>query len=358
MPFLVENKSPFPHFAFRKTGPDGSLFGVLAVRATFEWVHDGEMIIAPTQQPVLIADEYDGPPEQGALRLESDLIIGKPQADILVVGHAHAPGNISRQNWIAGIKIGEQFGKSIRVLGPRWWERGAMGFRLTPSQAVGRVPLTYRIAFGGTRRVETRQSRVEEHAFELNPVGIGFKGRFSVDEPLWPAPQTEAHDQPIRAITDCPMPEGFGPIARPWLPRRAHLGSLSVEFVRQNPGKLPDDFDWAFYNSAPPALVYPDFLNGDEAIETHGLFPEGNSASKLPGYAAIAVLELANGIPLPVKPKFDTLVVDTDARKVYATFRLTFPMQLHVRTVVLGFAVPPPAMDGQDKLISLKRKGN
>jgi hypothetical protein len=104
--------------------------------------------------------------------------------------------------------------------------------------------------------------------------------------------------------------------------------------------------------------VYPDFLNCNEVIVTHGLFPEGNSTSKLPGYAAIAVLDLASGIPLPAKPKLDTLVVDTDARKVYATFRLTFPMKLNVRTVVLGFAVPPPPMAGNDKLISLRCKGN
>ena len=60
MPFIVENRSPFPHFAFLKTGPDGSSFGVLAVRATFDWVHDGEMTIAADQPPVLVADQPDG----------------------------------------------------------------------------------------------------------------------------------------------------------------------------------------------------------------------------------------------------------------------------------------------------------
>lgn len=49
MPFIVENHSPFPHFAFLKTDPDGSIFAVLAVRATFDWKHESEMTVSADQ---------------------------------------------------------------------------------------------------------------------------------------------------------------------------------------------------------------------------------------------------------------------------------------------------------------------
>lgn len=352
MPFTVENKSPFPHFAFLKTGPDGSTFGVLAVRATFDWVHGGDMTIAAEQSPVVVADQLDGAPADGALRLETDLVIGKPQADILVTGHAHAPRGEPLASWVVGIQIGK-LSKGLRVTGPRWWEHGAFGFRLTPARPVDRVPLSYRLAFGGTRRRATGRAEPEEEAFESNPVGVGFKGRFPVEDALWPAPQTEAIDAPIGSISECPAPEGLGPIARAWSPRRARAGSLTTAFVRDNPGKLPDDFDWSFYNSAPPGLVYPGFLKGDEQVGTLGLFPQGSSSSRLPGYGAMAVLELESGVPVAVTPKLDTLTLDTDARRVHATFRITFPLQLRVRAVLLGFSVPPAQASGE--LVTLRR---
>lgn len=353
MPFIVENNSPFPHFAFLKTGPDGSMFGVLAARATFDWVHDGEMTLAAEQAPVLLADQPDGDPESGALRLESDLVVGKPKADILVVGHAYAPLPEPAASWIVGIQIGN-LTKGMRVTGPRAWERSTFGHRLTSPRPVDRVPLSYRLAFGGTRRRVNGRGEPEEEAFAQNPVGIGFKGRFPVEEGLFPAPQTEALDTTIGSISECPPPEGLGPIARSWTPRRPLAGSLTTAFVRENPGKLPDDFDWAFYNSASPGLVYPGFLKGDETVGTVGLFPQGRSSSRVPGYGALAVLELKNGAPIAVTPKLDTLVLDTDARQVHATYRVTFPMKLGVRTVVLGFSVPPSAPGGG--LVTLGRK--
>jgi hypothetical protein len=354
MPFAVENKSPFPHFAFLKTGPRGTGFGVLVVRATFDWMHNGEMNVSAEQSPVIMADQPDGAPDDGALRLETDLVIGKPRADILVVGHAHALRRAPLSGWPVRVQIGEFF-KELRVTGPRWWERDVLGFRLTPAQPVDRVRLSYRLAFGGTRRSVNRNAEPDEERFEANPVGVGFKGRFPVREARWLAPQTEAMDAPIRSISECPAPEGLGPIARAWQPRRARAGSLTQAFVRYHPGKMPEDFEWSFYNSAPPGLIYPGFLLGDEQVSTLGLFPEGSSSSRMPGYRAMAVLELASGVTVAVTPKLDTWTLDTDARRVYATFRVTAPIKLGIRTVVFGFSVPRPTHSG-DRLVGLRLK--
>lgn len=73
MPFAVENHSPVPHFGFFKTGPSGDRFCVLAVRATFDWVHGGVMTISAEQEPVIVADRYKGERAAGDLRLESDM---------------------------------------------------------------------------------------------------------------------------------------------------------------------------------------------------------------------------------------------------------------------------------------------
>jgi hypothetical protein len=365
MPYKVENCSPFPHFAFVKTGPDGSDFHVLAVRATFDWVHDGVLTIAPEQAPVIIADQYESPsvttgadppsparPEDSPLRLESDLLLGKPRADVLVIGHAHAPSGEPAPDWTVGLRVGK-LSKSLRVTGPRFWERGAFGSRLTPPRPALRVPLSYRLAYGGTRRRGD-----DKDVFQENPVGVGYEGRFSFEEPLVPAPQIESPDAPIRALSERHTPEGLGPIARWWMPRRARTGALTREFVRQNPGRMPDDFNWEYYNSAPPSLMYEGFLEGNEHIGTVGLFPEGRSATKLPGYVPLVIASSPLTGLMPLAPKLDTLVIDTDARRVHVTWRLTMPELLSVRSLVFGFSVPgahAPATAG-DALYPLRTR--
>lgn len=337
MPFAVENYSSFPHFAFVKTAPDGVLHHVLAVRATFDWVPDGEMTVAREQEPVVVADQWDGEPGKGDFRFETDLVIGKPRADIHVIGDAHAAAGEPRADWDVAIRVGDALTKTLHVTGPRYWEHGAFGYSLTVPKPVASVPLSYRLAYGGTR---VRGD--EKDTFTQNPIGVGYKGRFPIEEALWPAPQIESLDAPIRSLSDQPAPEGLGPIARWWLPRRARCGTLTEAFVRQNPGKLPPDFDWEFYNSAHPGLMAKGFLIGDEQIATIGLFPEGRSISRLPGARAQVILLLGGKLPLAAAPHLDTLTIDTKARKVYATWRINVGTYLDLTKVVLGFASPRP----------------
>ncbi len=355
MPFVVENHSSFPHFAFVKSGPDGARFSVLAVRATFDWVGGGDMTIAARQEPVLVADRYDGPAAEGALLQEADLVVGKPRTDVVVVGSARAPSGEPLASWPVALRVGA-LSRSLRVTGPRYWEHGAFGFRLTPPRPVTEVPLTYRVAYGGTRRRAGGGPGEEVDSFDANPVGVGYKGRFPVDEALWPAPQTEAIDAPIQSLSDQPRPQGLGPIPRWWAPRRALAGSLTVAFVKANPGRMPDDFDWAYYNGAPAELVYPGFLSGDETIDTLGLFPEGQSSSRLPGYQPMAVVSFSGAVNVSFLPKLDTLTVDTGGRRVHATYRLTLPEKLDPRRVLIGFSVPRRSRRGGDVLTQLRRK--
>jgi len=217
------------------------------------------------------------------------------------------------------------------------------------------VPLSYRVAYGGTRRRDT-SSGPEEDVFGPNPVGVGYAGRFPIEGARFAAPQTEARDAPLQSITDQPAPQGLGPLDRAWVTRRSRCGALTEAFVRENPGKLPDDFDWAFYNSSHPDLTYPGFLEGDESIATEGLFPEGPSSSRLPGYRPMAVLFLDSGMSVTALPKLDTLTIDTQARQVFTTWRLTLSEVMGLCGVVLGFAVPAPPPPKEDVLYPLRRR--
>ena len=86
--------------------------------------------------PVVIGDEHHGPPADGELRFETDLLIGKPRADVHVIGSAHAAGGEPATDWTVGLRVGE-LSKALHVTGPRFWERSASGHRLTraPSRA-------------------------------------------------------------------------------------------------------------------------------------------------------------------------------------------------------------------------------
>jgi hypothetical protein len=129
------------------------------------------------------------------------------------------------------------------------------------------------------------------------------------------------------------------------MPRRARIGAITEAFIRENPGKLPPDFDPHYFSSAHPDMMYPGFLRGDEPIETIGILPGGNSVSRLPGYRPFGVAALSPSGIGPVIPRLDTLTLFADRKRVELTWRLTVPIEATIRALVLSCAVPPHGSD-------------
>jgi hypothetical protein len=341
----IENHSPFPHFLFEKTGLRGEQFDVLVVGGTFDIVHAIPLAPSTEQLPLAYSDDYYGDPMTSSLRTEGNLVIAKKASDIHVVGNARSPQGTPTAEWEAAISIGK-LKKSIRVMGPRWWEYSrADGWRLTFPDPCTEVPLRYELAYGGTITSSGREGQ-KDSVYASNPVGVGYFARQTPDTARrYPVPQFESFDSPIREIAEEHSPEGFGPICRWWQPRIDKAGTYDDAWRQNRFPNFPDDFDFDFYNAAHPNLVYEGFLNGNEAISLIGFFFEGRVDTCLPGFSIVAVMADQAGHVQPEELRLDTVRFDTDSRKATLVWRISVRRSWALASVVIG-AIPPISASG------------
>ncbi|WP_165497341.1 DUF2169 family type VI secretion system accessory protein [Phytopseudomonas dryadis] len=354
----IDNRSGFPHVWFEKTGPGGIVYDVLVLRGTFALTGDYRPLPrADVQAPIVYADEYDGHPEanplQSVLRREGDLSLFKPASDVYVTGTAHSEGGVARPGWLAGIRVGTQR-KLLQLHGPRRFERHGQDWQLSNAEPTNQVPLDYRYAFGGCYSVMANpQGQVERVYNPDNPAGCGWlpgeadlqavspEARQQIRQWLegvreLPAPQIEDPQAPITSPHDDLPAQGFAPLARWSQPRLQHAGTYDKHWQSERYPLLPEDFDERFYQAAPPDLILPGYLAGDEFISLLGMLPEGLTHFRLPGVLALASLTPFRGRTRQGPLVLDTVAIDLDTRQVSLLWRGTFERDEPLRRLAIG----------------------
>lgn len=168
------------------------------------------------------------------------------------------------------------------------------------------VPLRWENAYGGP-------------GFLANPAGTGLT-------PGSPLPRLEDPDRLIRSRADRPPPGCFGPIAAWWPARTALLGSYGDAWQRERWPHFPADFDPAFFQAA-PARQRLDALRGDERYRLDALQPGGGGfVGKLPGFCPRVFACRKHDEPFEVLLRLDTVLFDTDAGRVFLTWRGSFDL--------------------------------
>jgi len=76
--------------------------------------------LAPEQEPIHYADRHWSDDPTWSLYAPSDLVLARPRADVVVVGHAFAPQGKAVRSLRARLLIGE-IDKSIEVVGERFF---------------------------------------------------------------------------------------------------------------------------------------------------------------------------------------------------------------------------------------------
>lgn len=196
-----------------------------------------------------------------------------------------------------------------------------------------------------------------------NPVGIGFAETWFLKAAKLtaiPAPQIESPDAPITARqfwqaaqakqtpedTRVPAPAGFGCLGRPWTPRLQKAGTYNQTWLDTRWPYLPEDFDFAYWNSAPEDQQ-TDYLRGDEILELTNLVAHdtpgairdaaGNTMLRfaLPGHVIKILVREVSGRMYYVDAPIDTLQLDLDGQPpvVSATYRFTLNSEPAVRVL-------------------------
>lgn len=256
-------------------------------KATF-LLEPGEARLAQEQDPLAESDQYWDDDATRSLFYASDLVPVKRRADVLLVGHAFAPGGARVRQLVARMVV-DKLDKSVGIFADR--TRGTDG-SIYEGRGFTRMPLVYERAAGGPTT--------------WNPVGVRADMRDSYGNTSLPnlvAPGT--------APTEFGEPVGFGPISPSWTPRSELwvFEGWSGNWAQES---LPDSFDLGFFNVAPKDQQL-ETLRDDCMIHLENLHPEHPSlTTSLPGLRPQVSLEGADRRQRQVSMRADALFIDAD----------------------------------------------
>lgn len=282
----------------------GAFALTVIVKATFV-LQQGVAKLAPEQDPISEQDRfYDDDPRR-SVRIPSDVSPYKPRADVLLVGHAYAPGKQPVRSLITRFVVGEM-DKSIEVFCER-------SFRLVDGQLIEgkrftEMPLVWERASGGPE--------------SANPVGKRFDGPGDSYGMV-----TIGNLQPLGHFvskrSDTFVPVCYAPVAPTWPGRTQRLGRLSRAILEHawNAQPVASDLDPTFFMAAPPDQNVAE-IRANERIVLENLHPEHvHLVTSLPGLRPRAIADRATGEREEIALVGDTLLVDTDRRVCTVVWR-------------------------------------
>lgn len=309
----VQNFTPFTATGAWTRGRDGGEVRLIAVRCTFRINRDGTTSVADEQDAEVLTPKYREDPATSGLLYDSDFSLTKPTTDVLLHGHAYAPGGEPAQRVDVTMQVGD-VRKSLRVCGDR---RSASA---TSAEPFTKMPLTYERAYGGREPGPPRDP--DRPQFEpRNPVGTGY---FSGT----PAPNVE---YPGVSLTS--RPAGFGPISPHWQPRVRYAGTYDAAWRRDRCPLYPDDLDDRFFLCSPEDQRPGEFLRGGEPVELLNLTPSGRLAFTLPRVAFGFESVFRGGDRVHHRGRLHTVILEPDVPRVILVWRTELPC--HARALKL-----------------------
>ena len=255
----------------------------------------------------------DGNPFHG-ISYASDWVPYKPFGEFMAVGTAYSPSRTESVAYQVVMQVGSA-SKSLDVIGDRVWNTSLLGRHSPgPASPVKAVPLDYAHAWGGPK-------------YPYNPVGRGFRTDAM--------PNLEVPGDHALKYTAEAQPAGFSPIPPSWPQRSSKLRGPDGQWRRHRWPWLPEQFDYSFFNAAPPDQWIDGFFRGDESLQFENMHPEhAVYTTRLPGMRARCFVtkrqsdddsQPASLCEVPLS--LDTLWVDMDQEKLTIVWRGRTPVR-------------------------------
>ncbi|WP_415182321.1 DUF2169 family type VI secretion system accessory protein [Phaeovulum sp.] len=299
---------------------------VLVIKGSFDFPVLSGAVPTPAalQLPLITADEPTGEPGFSATRWETDFAFRKPRCDIVVQGAAYAPKGRKAARVQVGLRVGG-WQKSFHVVGHREWRVIGPSVRATEPYPFTRAEFGYDTAFGGVDRLAPEDPKPP--AYMANPHGRGFatfrnQARLSGQ----PLPLTEEVGVPVTSPYEEYRPMALGPIWRGRADRLRFGGTFDQHWQDNVFPFLPRDFDERYYQQVGEDQQIAKPQRAQDIVLLN-LTPSGREAFRLPDPALPVRIfrgwETAfDGMLYP-----DTLIFDTEARKLSMLWRVDVPMR-------------------------------
>lgn len=315
----IANESSLAAGAYPGFSATGEPQMTVVVKACYRISDDGVLSPSPDASAIEDADRYYGDPHETSLAAANEAVPFKRGADLLAFGTARPHAAAKAMEVAIGLnRPGKPaWRKSLHVAGPRYWRNGLFGAMLSEAAALEPLPLRYEYAYGG--KDPKRDGREEPR----NPVGRGYvSSGWRVKNVQ--APQIEQGPKLIRSPAQQPMPAGFGPIARDWMPRAALLREFDEEAAIYGHCPYQGEAPAELYNAAPADQQFDTRFEGGENLTLKGFVADVSASAEisltLPVFRPTLIL-WRNNAELPLNVRCDTLVVKGDEREIHLIAR-------------------------------------
>jgi hypothetical protein len=328
----IANHTPFAALLSVFPDPRGVETAYAVVKASFHFTPQGLVPLLPAP-PLLATDVYWGEPAASSLRAAGEIALLKTATDVLLSGRAIAPHGDTRVADV-GLLVGP-VRRVLRVFGPRRWEKGLGGWRISEPQPWSRMPIKWEHAYGGA--APARGDAPPEYE-PLNPVGLGFVRRGGDPVEGQPLPNLEDPQDLITSPEDRPTPACLAPIAPTWMPRRTFAGTYDQAWMKGRAPYLPQDFDPRYFQVAPQALIATGFLQGGEPVRLMG-FTLGEPLSFELPQCGLEIEFDFDGAKRPQPPQLETVLIEPDVGRLQMLWRCAWPVDkklLRLRKVTVN----------------------
>ncbi|HEX4504038.1 MAG TPA: DUF2169 domain-containing protein [Scandinavium sp.] len=379
------NLTPFSTLQYTMLDAQDVEHYVIAMKVGFrlERTHEGSFItriMDNPSMPLCMLDEYAGEINHSQVLQESDLAPFKPRCDVIVNGTAYAPAGSTTTEMMVGLKLLTNenhvlLDKHLCITGDHFFNRHSVSgqWSLTAETPFTSLPLDYQYAYGGECKIGkeseaakfvpekyhlTEQQQAEHPEADNPPLAHSAcmsnpRGRGYVT--LWYQQATQTSKIPAPNITDpnAPFtltsflasldphadltvaeyqPAGLGILARSWQPRLKKAGTYDRQWLDTRHPRLPTDFDFGYWNAAPPDQQIP-YPPPGIRLELKGLHPRGDIQIQLPPHRAAVLLRMTDGTLIPQLMHADTLIVDTEKLTVALTWRYLIKADAPLRVI-------------------------
>ena len=345
--WALDNRTPFAADRAWVRDRNGAEVWLVAVKGTFDICADGTTRISDKQVEVVLAPKYSGEPAKSSLLYETDLPRLKVTTDIVLNGHAYAPGGQPASIVEVGFGVGD-VAKILCVTGDRFWGNGLLGPRLAEPLPFVKMPIVYERTYGGA---DLKSESEKQHTWdERNPIGTGW-ARVKKNLIGQRAPNIEDPEARIGQWGGKPRPAGFGAIPSHWVPRVKLAGTCDAKWEAERAPLLPKDFDDRFYQCAPPDQRSPQFLKGGEKVALKNLTPNGVLAFTLPRIFLGFETDFGSE-KVTHRPSLHTVILEPDVPRVMMVWHTSLPChpkvtKLQKTKIIQKTALPRPDREGE-----------
>ncbi len=329
----VVSSCPMQTMGFVWQSSSGTFAQTIVVKATFI-LEPGHAKLAPESQREQIQrqDQFVKGNTNGVLFVPTDRVPYKRRVDVMLVGHAYAPGKQPVRSLVTKFGVGD-FCKSIEVFCDRGFrspeERLLEGPRFT------KMPLDWTRAAGGSSTPNPVGKRVDAPPDAFGLISV-------------------ANLQPPKTMVtkgaDTVSPIGYGPIAAAWPGRMQHVDRLSGAFSPSgwDERPLPENFDFEYFQAAPQDQQLAR-IRSDELLVLENLHPvHAHLVTRLPGICPRAVVHRASGEREDVTLVADTLWIDADRGVACVVWRGSIGLWHPTEAGLVGVALVEPVIESID----------